>query len=155
MWAVAKTIWHCLRNHGKPLLVDICRGFESFQGRVGGAKWILSIHTIFAKAGSGFGKGPQLETSGFSFGTLFQIPCFLEENFRFRASNVQLQPTCVKFPLTHQKAHLDPQKLLQRTGHPHFRGGWLPVSTGRSLGFQALGLPFGSSQLPGSEACGE
>ena len=28
----------------KPLLVGICRGIESFQGLLGGAKWISSVH---------------------------------------------------------------------------------------------------------------
>ena len=38
-----------LRNHEKPLFVGICGGIESFQGFLGGAKWILSalLHLLF------------------------------------------------------------------------------------------------------------
>ena len=37
---VAKSIWHHLRNHEKPLSAAIYRGIESFQGFSGGATWI-------------------------------------------------------------------------------------------------------------------
>ena len=35
-----------LGNHGKPLFVGIYMGIDSFQGFLGGAKWISSIHNF-------------------------------------------------------------------------------------------------------------
>ena len=45
----AKSVRTTKRNHGKRLFVGIYRGIISFQGFLGGAKWISSIHTTKAK----------------------------------------------------------------------------------------------------------
>ena len=44
-----KSISHHEMNRAKPLLVDIYRGIESFQGFLGGAKWNPSIHSRSCK----------------------------------------------------------------------------------------------------------
>ena len=38
-----------LGNHGKPWLVGVYRGIASFQGFLGGARWIASIHSTGSK----------------------------------------------------------------------------------------------------------
>ena len=48
-----------LCNHGKPLVVGIYRGIESFQGFLGGAKWISQPSTVWVWVKIKPGNGPQ------------------------------------------------------------------------------------------------